>query len=66
MKSDANNISTASNSEHAQSSVADGSESGSGSEEENESDPWEPLIEEVKESLLREDLMKKVLVAKRT
>ena len=76
MKSDDDDISTASNSEHTQSSEADGSESGSGSEVENESDPWEPLIEEAKErnvseyeeinkTLLREDLMKKVLVAKR-
>ena len=48
MKSD-DDISTASNSDHTQSSVADGSESGSGSEVENESDPWEPLIEEAKE-----------------
>ena len=49
MKSDDDDISTASNSEHTQSSEADGSESGSGSEVENESDPWEPLIEEAKE-----------------
>ena len=49
MKSDDDDISTASNSEHTQSSEVDGSESGSGSEVENESDPWEPLIEETKE-----------------
>ena len=49
MKSDDDDISTASNSEHTQSSVADESESGSGNEVENESDPWEPLIEEAKE-----------------
>ena len=49
MKSDDDDISTASNNEHTQSSEADGSESGSGSEVENESDPWEPLIEEAKE-----------------
>ena len=49
MKSDDDDISTASNSEHTQSSEVDGSESGSGSEVENESDPWEPLIEEAKE-----------------
>ena len=49
MKSDDDDISTASNSEHTQSSEADGSESGSGSEVENESDPWEPLTEEAKE-----------------
>ena len=49
VKSDDDDISTASNSEHTQSSEADASESGSGSEVENESDPWEPLIEEAKE-----------------
>ena len=49
MKSDDDDISTASNNEHTQSSEAIGSESGSGSEVENESDPWEPLIEEAKE-----------------
>ena len=49
MKSDDDHISTASNSEHTQSSEADGSESGSGSEVENESDPWESLIEKAKE-----------------
>ena len=49
MKSDDDDISAASNSEHTQSSEADGSESGSGSEVENESDPWQPLIEEAKE-----------------
>ena len=49
MKSDDDDISTASNSEHTQSSEADGSESGSESEVENESDPWQPLIEEAKE-----------------
>ena len=49
MKSDDDDISTASNSEHTQSSEVDGSESGPGSEVENESDPWEPLIEEAKE-----------------
>ena len=49
MKSDDDDISTASNSEHTQSSEVDGSESGSGSEVENESDPWQPLIEEAKE-----------------
>ena len=49
MKSDDDDISTASTSEHTQSSEADGSESGSGSEVENESDPWESLIEEAKE-----------------
>ena len=49
IKSDDDDISTASNSEHTQSSEADESESGSGSEVENESDPWEPLIEEAKE-----------------
>ena len=48
MKSDDDDISTASNSEHTQSSEADGSESGSGSEVKNESDPWKPLIEEAK------------------
>ena len=48
MKSDDDDISTASNSEHTQNSEA-GSEAGSGSEVENESDPWEPLIEEAKE-----------------
>ena len=42
-------ISTASNSEHSQSFEADGSESESGIEVENESDPWGPLIEEAKE-----------------
>ena len=54
MKSDDDDISTASNSEHTQSSEADGSKSGSGSEVENESDPWEPLIEEAKERNVRE------------
>ena len=54
MKSDDDDISTASNSDHTQSSEADGSESGSGSEVENESDPWEPLIEEAKERNVRE------------
>ena len=49
MKLDDDDIPTASNSEHTQSFVADGSESGSGSEVENESDPWEPLTEEAKE-----------------
>ena len=49
MKSDDDDISTASNSEHTQSSEADGNESGSESEVENESDLWEPLIEEAKE-----------------
>ena len=49
MKSDDDDISTASNSKHTQSSEVDGSESGSGSEVENESDPWQPLIEEAKE-----------------
>ena len=42
------------NSEHTQSSEADGSESGSGSEVENESDSWEPLIEEAKERNVNE------------
>ena len=41
MKSDDDDISTASNSEHIQSPEADGSESGSRSEVENESDPWD-------------------------
>ena len=50
MKLDDDDISTASNSEHTQSFVADESESGSGSEVENESDPWEPLTEEAKET----------------
>ena len=48
MKSDDNDISTGSNSEHTKSSEADGSESGPRSEVENESDPWEPLIDEAK------------------
>ena len=54
MKPDDDDISTASNSEHTQSSEADGSESGSGSEVENESVPWEPLIEEAKERKVSE------------
>ena len=49
MKSDDDDISTASNSEHTQSFEADGSESGSRSEVENESDPWESFREEAKE-----------------
>ena len=49
MKSYDDDISTASNSEHTQSPEADVSESESGSGVENESDPWEPLIEEAKE-----------------
>ena len=49
MKSDDDDISTSSNSEHTQSFEAGGSESESLSEVENESDPWEPLIEEAKE-----------------
>ena len=50
MKSDDDDISTSSNSEHTQSFEAGGSESESLSEVENESDPWEPLIEEAKEN----------------
>ena len=74
MQSDDDDISTASSSEYTQSSEADGSESGSGSELENESDPWEPLIEETKERNVseyeeikqkREELMEKALEAKR-
>ena len=76
MKSDADDISAASNSEHTQSSVTDESESGSGSEVENESDPWEPLIEEAKErnvseyeeikqNFIERGLDEEVLVAKR-
>ena len=49
MKSDDDDISTASNSEHTQSFEADGSESGSRSEVENESDPSESFREEAKE-----------------
>ena len=49
MKSDDDDISTASNSKHTQSSETDGSESEPGSEVENESDLWEPLIEELKQ-----------------
>ena len=45
---------TETNSEHTQSSEADGSESGSGSEVENESDPWEPFIEEAKKRNVQE------------
>ena len=49
MKSDDDDISTASNSELTQNSEADGSKSESESEVENESNPWKTLIEEAKE-----------------
>ena len=42
MKSDDDDVSTAPNSEHTQSSEADGSEV------ENKSNLWEPLVEEAK------------------